>query len=30
MTIAQAFRGFRFSPEVILWAVRWHLQFPAS
>jgi transposase, IS6 family len=27
---AQAFRGFRFPAEVILWAVRWYLQFPVS
>src|SRR3954451_14898260 len=27
---AQAFRGFRFPAEVILWAVRWYLQFPIS
>ena len=27
---ARAFRGFRFSAEVILWAVRWYLQFPIS
>src|SRR5215217_8127791 len=27
---ARAFRGFRFPAEVILWAVRWHLQFPIS
>src|SRR3712207_44357 len=30
MTIARAFRGFRFPVEVILWAVRWYLQFPIS
>ncbi len=24
------FRGFRFPPDVILWAVRWYLQFPIS
>ncbi len=30
MTTAQAFRGFRFLAEVILWAVRWSLQFPIS
>src|SRR4051795_8964775 len=30
MTTARAFRGFRFPPEVILWAVRWYLQFPIS
>src|SRR3954466_8833363 len=30
MTIARAFRGFRFPAEVILWAVRWYLQFPIS
>ena len=28
MTDARAFRGFRFPAEVILWAVRWYLQFP--
>ena len=28
MTTARAFRGFRFPAEVILWAVRWSLQFP--
>jgi len=27
---AQAFRGFRFPAGVILWAVRWYLQFPIS
>ena len=27
---ARAFRGFRFPAEVILWAVRWYLQFPIS
>ena len=27
---ARAFRGFRFPAEVILWAVRWYLQFPVS
>src|SRR4051794_12932252 len=27
---ARAFRGFRFPAEVILWAVRWCLQFPVS
>jgi hypothetical protein len=27
MTTARAFRGFRFPAEVILWAVRWYLQF---
>ncbi len=26
----RAFRGFRFPDEVILWAVRWYLQFPVS
>jgi hypothetical protein len=26
MTDARAFRGFRFPAEVILWAVRWYLQ----
>jgi transposase-like protein len=26
----RAFRGFRFPAEVILWAVRWYLQFPIS
>src|SRR3712207_3639293 len=30
MTDARAFRGFRFPAEVILWAVRWYLQFPLS
>jgi transposase-like protein len=30
MTAARAFRGFRFPAEVILWAVRWCLQFPVS
>ena len=31
MTItAQAFRGFRFPADVILWAVRWYLQFQVS
>ena len=30
MTDARAFRGFRFPTEVILWAVRWYLQFPVS
>ena len=30
MTTARAFRGFRFPAEVILWAVRWYLQFPLS
>jgi hypothetical protein len=30
MTEARAFRGFRFPAEVILWAVRWYLQFPIS
>src|SRR3954453_14442158 len=29
-TTARAFRGFRFPAEVILWAVRWYLQFPIS
>src|SRR3712207_1521173 len=24
------FRGFRFPPEVILWAVRWYLRFAVS
>ena len=24
------FRGFRFPPEVILWAVRWYLRFALS
>ena len=28
--IARAFRGFRFPADVILWAVRWYLQFPIS
>jgi hypothetical protein len=27
---ARAFRGFRFPAEVILWTVRWYLQFPVS
>ena len=27
---ARAFRGFRSPAEVILWAVRWYLQFPVS
>ena len=27
---AWAFRGFHFPAEVILWAVRWYLQFPIS
>jgi len=30
MTPARTFRGFRFPAEVILWAVRWYLQFPLS
>src|SRR4051794_30038258 len=30
MIDARAFRGFRFPAEVILWAVRWYLQFPVS
>ncbi len=30
MTTARAFRGFRFPAEIILWAVRWYLQFPIS
>ena len=30
MTNARTFRGFRFPAEVILWAVRWYLQFPLS
>ena len=30
MTDARAFRGCRFPAEVILWAVRWYLQFPVS
>ncbi len=30
MTAARTFRGFRFPAEVILWAVRWYLQFPVS
>ena len=30
MSTARAFRGFRFPAEVILWAVRWYLQFPIS
>jgi transposase-like protein len=27
---ARTFRGFRFPAEVILWAVRWYLQFPVK
>ncbi len=30
MTDARTFRGFRFPAEIILWAVRWYLQFPIS
>ncbi len=30
MTNARLFRGCRFPAEVILWAVRWYLQFPVS
>ena len=30
MTDARAFRGFRFPAEIILWAVRWYLQFPIT
>ena len=30
MTDARAFRGLRFQAEVILWAVRWYVQFPIS
>ena len=30
MTDARAFRGFRFPAEVVLWAVRWYLQFSIS
>ena len=30
MTTARAFHGFRFPAEVILWAVRWYLQFGIS
>jgi transposase, IS6 family len=30
VTPARAFRGCRFPAEVILWAVRWYLQFPLS
>jgi IS6 family transposase len=30
MTDARVFRGFRFPAEVILWAVRWYLQFGLS
>ena len=30
MTPARTFRGFRFPAEIILWAVRWYLQFPIS
>jgi transposase-like protein len=30
MITARAFRGCRFPAEIILWAVRWYLQFPVS
>ena len=30
MATSRVFRGFRFPAEVILWAVRWYLQFPLS
>ena len=30
MTPMRLFRGFRFPPEVILWAVRWYLRFALS
>ena len=30
MATARPFRGFRCPAEVILWAVRWYLQFPIS
>ena len=30
MAAARAVRGYRFPAEVILWAVRWYLQFPLS
>src|SRR3712207_6745333 len=30
MTDARTFRGYRFPAEVILWAVRWYLQFGLS
>ena len=30
MTRDRLFRGFRFPPDVILWAVRWYLQFAVS
>src|SRR3954452_8568128 len=30
MTDARLFRGFRSASEVILWTVRWYLQFPVS
>ena len=30
MTLLRPFRGFRFPPEVILWAVRWYLRFAVS
>src|ERR671919_1514937 len=30
MTDARSFRGYRFPADVILWAVRWYLQFPLS
>jgi hypothetical protein len=30
MTTARPFRGFRFPAAVVLWALRWYLQFPVS
>ena len=30
MTTARTFRGFCFPAEVVLWAMRWYLQFPIS
>ena len=30
MTDARLFRGFRLPTEVVLWAVRWYLQFPIN
>jgi hypothetical protein len=30
MNVSRSFRGFRFPPDVILWAVRWYLQFAVS
>ena len=29
-TSGNAFKGRQFTAEVILWAVRWYLQFPVS